>query len=174
MRHDDVERTIPAYFPAAFAAANTSAIASWTSGILGWSLETKPIDDAKSLGLIIFRHQLNIECPNVERRLPDEQHVWTNHQQIYQIGEGSNKVCYIPTPSTLAISSQFFKPSAVSIWTAMRMLSFAVAVYSLGVCPKVAGAKGEPTPLMPERTPGPRLSLGTGNLAKETSARASC
>ena len=37
----------------------------------------------------------------------------------------------------------------------MRMLSLAEAVYSLGVCLKVAGAKGEPTPLMPEMTPGP-------------------
>ena len=53
------------------------------------------------------------------------------------------------------------------------MLSLAVAVYSLGVCPKTAGAKGEPTPLIPEMTPGPRRLWGTGNFAKETSARAS-
>lgn len=53
MRYD-IERTIPAYFVAAFAAASTRAIAAWTSGISGfsgWSLETNPIDDAKSLGL---------------------------------------------------------------------------------------------------------------------------
>ena len=55
----------------------------------------------------------------------------------------------------------------------MRILLLAVAVYSLGVCPKVAGAKGEPTPLMPEMTPGSRWPWGTGNFAKETSARAS-
>jgi len=55
----------------------------------------------------------------------------------------------------------------------MRMLSLAVAVYSLGDCPKTAGAKGEPTPLTPEMTPGPRRLCGTGNFAKETSARAS-
>ena len=55
----------------------------------------------------------------------------------------------------------------------MRMLSLAVAVYSLGVCPKTAGAKGEPTPLIPEMTPGSRRLCGTGNFANETSARAS-
>ena len=53
------------------------------------------------------------------------------------------------------------------------MLSLAVAVYSLGFCPKTAGAKGEPTPLIPEMTPASRRLCGTGNFAKETSARAS-
>ena len=88
------------------------------------------------------------------RRLPDKQHVWTRYQQKFLMREKRTEVYYIPTPSTLAISSQLSKPSTVSIWTAIRMLSLAVAVYSLGVCPNTAGAKGEPTPLIPQMTPG--------------------
>jgi len=64
----DGERTIPAYLPAAFAAARTRAIASWTSGMFGWSLETNPIDEARSLGLVIFQRQLGTVCLNGDHR----------------------------------------------------------------------------------------------------------
>jgi hypothetical protein len=73
----DGERTTPAYLLAAFAASRTREIAFWTSGIFGWSLETNPIDDARSLGLMTFQRHPGTVYLGVGRYLPYKQHVWT-------------------------------------------------------------------------------------------------
>jgi len=85
--------------------------------MLGWSLETYPIDDARSFGLGIFgrERELGIVCPRVDRCLPDKQHIWARRQRAFRVRKKSSGVGDIPTPSTLAISSQLFRPSTVSI-----------------------------------------------------------
>lgn len=46
----EAELTIPAYFPLSWHAFRTRAMASWTSGMSGWSPATNPIEEQRSLG----------------------------------------------------------------------------------------------------------------------------